>query len=101
MFFLDTYNVAEAIGAFDRMVLVLFLLLLLPAIFYLIALKSTLASIHKQNRTMEPAKVWELLIPVFNIFFQFSLVKKVADSIRNELRARTVSQRPTYGIDLT
>lgn len=78
-------------------------ILLIPTIFFLLTLQNTLKAVQPGNRYMPPANVWLMLIPVFNIIWQFIVVARVSDSIRAELAARgtPAGDRPTYSIGLT
>jgi hypothetical protein len=101
-----------------EILLIFFVLVLffVPMIFFLIAQQNTLKSIKPQNRRMEPGEVWLQLIPVFNLIWQFIVVGKISDSIRNEINDRNLNsflgiadpvfandltRRPTYDIGLT
>lgn len=80
------------------------LVVLVPAIFYLLTLQKTLGVISPESRMMQPAQVWLLLIPLFNIVWQFIVVNRVADSIKNEcirLNIPTQEARPTYSIGIS
>ncbi|MFT3946289.1 MAG: hypothetical protein QM763_04875 [Agriterribacter sp.] len=84
-------------------VLGVLLISLIPAIFFLLTLQKTLNAISPESRCMQPAHVWLLLIPVFNIVWIFITVTRIADSIKNEcagLNIPTAESRPTYGIGL-
>jgi len=89
---------------------------LIVLIFFLIAQQNTLKSIKPQNRKMQPGEVWLQLIPIFNLIWQFIVVGKISDSIRNEINDRNLNsflgiadpvfandltRRPTYDIGLT
>lgn len=65
-------------------VLVLFLI---PTIFWLLTLQKALTRCRPENRTLEPAMVWLMLIPIFNLVWQFLLVNHLSDSIKNEFAA--------------
>jgi hypothetical protein len=59
-----------------------------------------LTSFHKMN----PEKVWFIFIPAFGLYWQFEVVKNVADSIGEEYARRGVisrERRPGYGVGLT
>jgi len=85
-------------------------------IFFLISQQNTLKAIKPQNRRMQPGEVWLQLIPLFNLVWQFIVVARISDSIRNEINDRTVNsflgiadpvfandmtRRPTYDMGLT
>lgn len=88
---------------------------LVAMIFFLIAQQNLLKAIQPQNRKMSPGEVWLQLIPLFNLVWQFIVVARIADSIRNEISDRTVNSflgiadpvfandlkpRPTYDMGL-
>lgn len=77
-------------------------ILLVPAIFYLITLQNTLKAISPENRKMEPGMVWLLLIPLFNIIWNFIVVNRMADSIQAELHKKgiNVTERPAYNVGI-
>lgn len=80
-----------------------FLLFLIPAIFFLLTLQKTLNAISPENRKMEPSNVWLMLIPLFNIVWQFIVVDKVSQSIGDEcmkLHIPVTDAKPTYSIGL-
>lgn len=96
--------------------ILLILCWLVAMIFFLIAQQNTLKAIKPQNRRIQPGEVWLQLIPLFNLVWQFIVVARVSDSIRNEINDRTVNsflgiadpvfandltRRPTYDMGLT
>ncbi|HTW78446.1 MAG TPA: hypothetical protein VME23_02765 [Terracidiphilus sp.] len=66
------------------------ILLLIPAIFYLLTLQNALSKCAPPSRTMEPAMVWLLLIPLFGLIWSFIVVMALAKSIGNEYRRRGI-----------
>ena len=94
--------------------LVAIILVLIPAIFFLITQQNTLKAIRPENRFMSPGEVWLQLIPIFNIVWQYLVVIKIAKSIKKELASRDQfsfdanphdyidleSDRPTYQIGM-
>ncbi|MBS1774381.1 MAG: hypothetical protein JST82_16105 [Bacteroidetes bacterium] len=89
-------------GAEFLVVLTIIGIFLLPCIFYLITLQNTLKAISFENRQMQPGNVWLLLIPVFNIVWQFILVSKVSQSIELECKKRNIpcEPQPAYTVGL-
>jgi divalent metal cation (Fe/Co/Zn/Cd) transporter len=84
-------------------ILVLLILFLIPAIFYLRTLQNTLQFISPENRKMPPANVWLLFIPIFNYVWHFIIVIKLADSIKSEALKRNVflqEGKPGYDIGI-
>jgi hypothetical protein len=66
-----------------------FLLIVVPffiiIILFLLTQYSTLKLVRPANRCIHPTLVWLQLIPFFGILWQFYVICKIADSIRNEL----------------
>lgn len=58
----------------------------------------TLALIRPENRRMHPMLVWLQLIPLFGIFWQFYVIRYIAEAIRKELNTR--GQTLTYIVGL-
>ena len=83
--------------------IVLVPILLVPSIFFLLTLQNTLKAISPENRMMPPSNVWLMLIPLFNIVWQFIMVDKIAQSITSEcarLNIKVSDAKPTYSIGL-
>lgn len=68
--------------------IVFFLIFLGLAISFLMAMNSVLTIISPANRRTEPSSVWLMLIPLFNLVWQFILYKKLTDSITAEYRSK-------------
>ncbi|OQP64276.1 hypothetical protein A3860_20075 [Niastella vici] len=99
-------NDTHVAGLIQILLLVLFLAV---AIFFLLTQVRTLDSIRPENRCMSPGQVWLQLIPLFGLFYQFSVIERISDSIRNELNSPTgdsifaeetipSNHRPTYSV---
>jgi hypothetical protein len=69
--------------------LVLLLFLVFP-IWYIVTLRRALESCSPESRTMDPGKVWLLLIPLFNWIWHFSVVSNMARSLHNEFARRNL-----------
>lgn len=67
------------------------------AILYLLTISNTLKAISWENRVIEPGSVWYMLIPIYNYYYYFGLVKDVSVSIENEYKIRNIpiSTNPT------
>jgi len=75
----------------------LILIIFIPGILYLRTLSVALQKCSTQNRKMSPAKVWLLLIPLFNLVWQFIVIPKVSDSLRAEFRERNIRFKGDIG----
>jgi hypothetical protein len=87
------------------------LLLLIPFLvigcLFLWSQQRTLALVRPENRRMPPGQVWLQLIPLFGLVWQFIVISKISDSIRDELNTPSgdslfsedpipTGHRPTY-----
>ena len=80
-------------------------LIIIPMIFFLITQENFLKVIKPDNRRMQPNEVWLQLIPLFNLFWQFIVVNRIAESIRNEIIDRNLNSvsgtaNPAFAIDV-
>jgi hypothetical protein len=92
----NTHAVAAGLGIFTVVVIV-FAILLLPAIFYLLTLQKALNRCSPECRAMKPGMVWLLLIPLFNIVWQFIVVLNMAKSLAAEFQKRGMVEDPNPG----
>lgn len=84
------------------LIVVILFLFLIPSIFFMINLQNTLKAVEPQNRTMQPANVWLMLVPVLNVVWIFMVVSAIGNSTKAQLEQYGVysSERPTYNIGL-
>ena len=98
------YSTASS-DTFQILFLLFFIVLaFVPFIFLLITLQKTMNVISVENRKMPPSNVWLMLIPLFNIVWQFIMVSKIAESVTEEcikLNIHTKESKPTYNSGLT
>jgi hypothetical protein len=66
------------------------LLMLVPGVFYILTLRSTLLKCAPESRTIDPGKIWLLLIPIFNLGWHFVVVLSMGTSLRNECARRGI-----------
>jgi hypothetical protein len=66
------------------------ILFLIPAIFYLLTLQNALAKCAPVSRTMDPAMVWLLIIPLVHLIWGFFVVMALGRSLGNEFRRRAI-----------
>lgn len=59
---------------------------------YILTLTSALNKCSVASRTLQPGTVWLLLIPFFNLIWNFFVVIGMANTLGNEFRARGVVQ---------
>ena len=83
--------------------IIFLLVFIIPLIFFLLTLQNTLKVISFENRKMTPGNVWLIVIPFWGIVWQFVVVNRIADSIKEEcikLNIPVNENRPTYIIGL-
>jgi len=58
---------------------------------------STLKLVKKENQNILPSQAWFVALPLFNIFWNFEVVRRLTDSLNNEFYDRQVEvdDRPT------
>jgi hypothetical protein len=57
-------------------------------VFYILTLSRALNKCSAASRTIQPGTLWLLLIPLFNLVWNFIVVLGMAKSLGNEFRAR-------------
>src|SRR5690606_33705855 len=61
-------------------------------------LRSSLIKIKAENRCIHPEQVWLLLLPFFNIYWNFVVARKFSDSLNNEFfdKKVAVEENPAF-----
>jgi len=77
--------------------LVFMCLMLVPAVFYLLTLQKAFTRCAPENRAMQPAMVWLLLIPLFGLVWHFFVVLNLAKSLGSEFKKRNLVEDPEPG----
>jgi len=80
-----------------QLVVAAFLIRLIVWVFYANTVRKTLACISPENRLMRPNQAWLLVIPFFNIYWNFSVASRVADSLTNEFYDRKIAEEEHPG----
>ncbi|MBS1664485.1 MAG: hypothetical protein JST68_25795 [Bacteroidetes bacterium] len=95
--------------------LILLLAFFVPSILFFLTQQNTLRLIRSENRELNPGLVWLQLIPLFNLYWIFVVVTRIADSISKENVAfqddsilgvsgydavDAIGKRPTYKIGI-
>ena len=66
------------------------LICMVIGVLYTLTLSNALRKCSVPSRTMRPGLVWLILIPVFNIIWQFFVVLGLAKSLGNEFQVRRI-----------
>ncbi|MGV3763214.1 hypothetical protein [Parapedobacter sp.] len=80
-----------------QLVVVVFIIRLVVWAFYANTVRKTLACISPENRLMTPSQAWLLVIPFFNIYWNFSVASRLADSLTNEFYDRKIAEEENPG----
>ena len=86
------FGVGELIAAF-----IIGIISLIVFILYLLSLQKALKHCSAESRTTSPGSVWLMLIPIFNLIWQFILVIKISESLHNEFTKRNIPEDPHPG----
>jgi hypothetical protein len=93
----DQTHAVAALFALLPLVFIVFAILLVPMIFYLLTLQKALNRCSPECRAMNPGLVWLMLIPLFNIVWQFFIVMNMAKSLAAEFQKRGIAEDPSPG----
>jgi hypothetical protein len=92
----DNHPVLAGLGILS-IVLILLAIFFIPTIFYLLTLQKALNRCSPASRAMNPGMVWLMLIPLFNLVWQFFVVLNMAKSLGAEFQARGIPEEPDPG----
>lgn len=80
-----------------QLLIAVFLIRLIIWGFYANTVRKTLTVVSSENRLMSPNQAWLLVIPFFNIYWNFSVASRVADSLTNEFYDRKIAEEENPG----
>lgn len=78
-------------------ILIVFGIMFIPGFFFLLTLQKALKLCSIESRKTSPGSVWFLLIPLFNLVWQFILVSRISESLHNEFTKRNILEDPHPG----
>jgi len=87
-------------GVLWMSLMIAWMVLLLPLIFYLLTLQRALSACAMENRRMQPGLVWLQLVPLFGLVWQFFVVLGVSGSLHAEFQKRGIVEEPNPGQSL-
>jgi hypothetical protein len=95
----DSNTAAEGAKLIGMLIggLVVIAIFLIPFIFFLLTLQKALNRCSPESRAMQPGMVWLMLIPLFNLVWQFFVVINIAKSLGAEFRKRGIAVEPEPG----
>jgi len=79
------------------------LIILVIWAFFAYTIRNTLLLIAEENRCIQPGQSWLLVIPLFNVYWNFEVARRLSNSLNNEFfdRKIAVEVNPGLGIGLT
>ena len=66
--------------------------LIIPIALFVSTLHKVLLRCDPKSRTISPASVWLLFVPVFGLVWQFNVVLKISESLNNEFIRRNIKE---------
>ncbi len=91
---IDYQNLPE--GAMQLLLVVGASMFIISA-FYAYTIQGLLKKVTPENRFMEPAQAWLVLIPIFNIYWNFVIATRVSNSLTNEFFDRKIAEEEDPG----
>lgn len=87
----------ELLADLQRFTFYVFILVMATWLFFANTIRKTLLLIQEENRVILPNQAWFIAVPLFNIFWNFEVVKRLAYSLNNEFfdRKIAVEEMPT------
>ncbi|WP_312138172.1 hypothetical protein [Sphingobacterium sp.] len=93
----------EVLADFQRLAIIFFILIILVWILFANTVRNTLKLISKENQAILPNQAWFLVIPFFNIYWNFEVARRLSYSLNNEFYDRkiAVEENPSMGAGMT
>lgn len=66
--------------------------------FYANTVRKTMLRIADENRFFQPGQAWLLAVPIFNIYWNFVVARRLSDSLNNEFFDRKVAEEERPGL---
>lgn len=76
---------------------IIYLISLAVRAFYCLTLYRTLKVIAEENRLLKPWMAWMALIPFINLYWNFVIANRMADSLTNEFYDRKIAENENPG----
>lgn len=74
-----------------------YLVKMLVRVFYANTIRGLLLRIDEQNRFMAPNQAWLVVIPFFNLYWNFQVASRLSDSLTNEFFDRKIAEEENPG----
>ncbi len=74
-----------------------YLIKVLVRLFYANTIRNTLLRVSPENRFMTPNQAWLVVIPFFNLYWNFQIAARLSDSLTNEFFDRKIAEEENPG----
>lgn len=74
-----------------------YLIKVLVRIFYANTIRGTLQRVASENRLMTPNQAWLVVVPFFNLYWNFQVATRLSDSLTNEFYDRKIAEEENPG----
>ena len=91
---------ANLTGEMLQLVVAVLAIRLLIWVFYANTVRKTLLLIAPENRLIKPAMAWLLVVPIVNIYWNFIVAGRLADSLTNEFYDRRIAEEENPGASM-
>jgi len=80
----------EILAEFQVLIIIIFFIQILLWLLFANTIRKTLLLISEENRCLLPNQAWFLAVPLFNIYWNFEVARRLADSLNNEFFDRHI-----------
>ncbi|MFZ4261464.1 hypothetical protein ACFRAE_05435 [Sphingobacterium sp. HJSM2_6] len=87
----------ELLEELKRLSVFIYGIILLMWLLFANSIRKTLMLIHKDNQVMIPNQAWFLAIPLFNMYWNFEVAKRLSYSLNNEFFDRKIAVEENPG----
>ncbi|MVZ65869.1 hypothetical protein GQF61_08355 [Sphingobacterium sp. DK4209] len=93
----------ELLAEFQKLAIIFLLFVLAIWILFANTIKNTLKLISKENQAILPNQAWFLVVPFFNIYWNFEVARRLSYSLNNEFfdRKIPVEENPSMSAGMT
>lgn len=93
----------ELIAEIERISIFFVVVFFIIGLLFANTVRGTLKLIAKENQCLLPNQAWFLVVPFFNIYWNFEVARRLSYSLNNEFYDRkiAVEENPTFGAGMT
>ncbi len=87
----------ELLEELSRLSVFLFVIIIVLWLLFANSIRKTLLLIHPENQVILPNQAWFLAIPLFNMYWNFEVAKRLSYSLNNEFFDRKIAVEENPG----